>query len=48
MSKQDEILGNGVRYAGARPLKVHVDGSGDWWLCDKRVVPGADFANAIS
>lgn len=46
MSKQNQILGNGVNYAGARPLKVHVDGNGDWWLCDKHVDAGGDFAGA--
>jgi hypothetical protein len=39
------VLGNGVHHDGARPLEVHVDGKGNWWLCDKGTDGNGNFAN---
>lgn len=44
LSRNNGTLGNGVRYSGARAMKVHVDESGNWWLCDRDVKSDGNFA----
>jgi hypothetical protein len=39
-----KVLGNGVNYSGARPMKVYKDSNGSTWLCDKNVDPALGFA----
>jgi hypothetical protein len=44
MSDEKKIhLGNGVLKPGTRPIKVIVDESGEYWLCDANV--DTDTAN---
>ncbi|HEQ99179.1 MAG TPA: hypothetical protein ENO22_07560 [candidate division Zixibacteria bacterium] len=40
----DEIRIDGVRYKGARPMKVYRDSSGNTWLCDKDIDQALGFA----
>ena len=35
---------NNKDYIGARPMKVVVDNSGNWWLCDKHVENNENYA----
>lgn len=40
-------VGNGIRKNSARPIKIVVDGSGEYWICDKDAeISGFDFAGA--
>ena len=39
-----QVLGKGIRYDGARPLKTFVDNDGHEWLCDKHVDGDKSFA----
>jgi hypothetical protein len=32
-------LGKGILKPGTRPMKVHVDENGEWWICDADVDP---------
>ena len=40
---KDHNDNNHEHSGGARPMAVHVDSSGHWWLCDKHVQTGQDF-----
>jgi hypothetical protein len=44
-SNNKQVLGSGVQYSGARPLKFHVDNTGSWWLCDKGINATGGFAS---
>ena len=37
MSETKIHLGNGILKPGTRPLKVHVDPNGEYWICDADV-----------
>lgn len=40
-------VGNGIRKNSARPIKIVVDSSGEYWICDKDAeITGFDFAGA--
>ena len=32
-------IGDGILKPGTRPIKVHVDENGEYWICDKDVDP---------
>ncbi len=42
MSDTKIHLGNGILKPGTRPLTVHVDAQGEYWLCDANVDPKTD------
>lgn len=35
-------IGQGILKPGTRPIKVHVDANGEYWICDKDVDPSTD------
>ncbi len=35
-------IGEGILKPGVRPIKVHVDADGEYWICDKDVDPKSD------
>ena len=35
--------GNGIIKNSGRPIRVHVDASGEYWLCDANVDPKANL-----
>jgi hypothetical protein len=37
-------VGNGIVKMSARPTKVIVDGSGEWWICDAEINVEGDLA----
>jgi hypothetical protein len=40
-------IGNGILKPGVRPIKVHVDENGEYWICDADVDPTTeDFKEA--
>jgi hypothetical protein len=40
-------VGNGIVKQSARPIEIHVDSHGEYWICDKGVPAGTkDFRNA--
>jgi hypothetical protein len=40
-------VGNGIVKQSARPIEIHVDSQGEYWICDKGVAPGiSDFRSA--
>jgi len=32
-------IGEGILRPGTRPIKIHVDKNGEYWICDKDVDP---------
>ena len=34
MTEATANIGRGIQKTSARPTKVVVDGSGNWWICD--------------
>jgi len=39
--------GNGIVKTSARPIEIHVDSQGEYWICDKGVPGGTiDFRSA--
>jgi hypothetical protein len=40
MSRKSQV-GNGIRKQSARPIEIHVDSNGEYWICDK----GAEVSN---
>jgi hypothetical protein len=46
MSQKAQV-GNGIRKNSARPIEIHVDTNGEYWICDKGAdVSGFDFRSA--
>jgi hypothetical protein len=43
MKAQNQKLGNGIQYNGARGMKTFKDANGNVWLCDRGVDPNKDF-----
>ncbi|UCD24530.1 MAG: hypothetical protein JSW51_01025 [Gemmatimonadota bacterium] len=43
MSNSSNNVGNGIFKQSARPIKVVVDQSGEYWLCDVNVDPTGDL-----
>ena len=43
MSNESSSIGNGIVKPGARPIKIMVDGEGEYWICDSDVDPSGDF-----
>lgn len=40
-------VGNGIVKESARPIEIHVDSQGEYWICDKGVAAGtSDFRAA--
>ena len=40
-------VGNGIVKQSARPIEVHVDSQGEYWICDKgSVISTGDFRAA--
>lgn len=35
-------IGKGILKPGVRPIKIHVDADGEYWICDKDVDPETD------
>ena len=35
-------IGKGILKPGTRPIKIHVDADGEYWICDKDVDPSTD------
>ena len=35
-------IGKGILKPGVRPIKIHVDQNGEYWICDKDVDPTTD------
>ena len=38
--------GKGIQKTSTRPIRIHVDAAGDYWLCDSDVDANTDFAEA--
>ena len=46
MSKKAQV-GDGIRKQSARPIEIHVDSQGEYWICDKGTpIDGFDFRSA--
>ncbi len=43
MTNNNQNLGNGIRYDGARGTETYKDKDGYVWLCDRGVDPNKDF-----
>lgn len=43
MTKNNQNIGNGVSYSGARGMKTFKDANGYLWLCDRNTDPNRDF-----
>ena len=39
-------IGSGIIRQSARPISIHVGENGEYWLCDKDVASGSDYADA--
>ena len=40
-------VGNGIVKQSGRPIEIHVDGQGEYWICDKGALDGiGDFRSA--
>jgi hypothetical protein len=47
VQKNKSNVGEGIVKPGARPIRVIVDDSGEYWLCDAHIDPNTtDFRNA--
>jgi hypothetical protein len=43
MSNSTNAAGSGIYKTSGRPIKVHVDQAGEYWICDANVDPTGDL-----